>query len=207
VTSSGVLSHKAYHFARIPRRLQIAGPAGQYAHALVDAAEMSGTDMLKIHTDLSKWYALCESTPELVTFLDDPTLRFEEKLEHLDIALFKEEQFDELSSSILTMLMEEGQLGMLQEIMTSYKKLVDDAMSTVTCSITSRDALTDAQKVQVKEKIMAFLDGEYNNVNLEFKESEDVLGGLFLEIGDDYAQDLTVSSALLKAEQAMMELV
>jgi ATP synthase F1 delta subunit len=108
--------------------------------------------------------------------------------------LGKEAKFHELSTELLLTVLQAKELDNFQEIQDGFFGLVAFDAKIVTGTITSAVSLTSAQKSAVEKKIKAWTP-EGATVALTYKEDATILGGLQVELGDQY-QDLSVRAQI-----------
>lgn len=188
------------------RGITINGFFGQYAHALADGCDLTEVDKQECFDSLEAWCDISQ-TAELKMFLSDPSLSFKKKQDYLEKEVFNTTEdgavpYDAVAQEMVLMLLQDGQLNKLPEILIAFRQLIDDDADEVPCIITSAEELTEAQMQQVEAKCKSLLN-EWETLRTEYWVDPEILGGLVVEIGS-YAQDLSASSAITKAEQAML---
>lgn len=116
-------------------------------------------------------------------------------------AIAEEGKFDEVSGGVLAIVNEDGQIGNIGEVSSVFSQLMTAQRKEVRASVTSAEKLTAAEAKSVKAALTARLEKGHKLV-LELKVNPDIMGGLLVECGNEFA-DISVRSSVEDINQAL----
>ena len=126
------------------------------------------------------------------SFAENPTVATEDKLEAM-AAVAEEQKYSEVTRSLVETVTEGGRLGKLSSIIDVYGELMSAQRGEVTATVTSAADLTKGQKTSLEKAVKARAAGKA--ITVTYVVDESILGGLMVELGDEFA-DLSVASSL-----------
>merc|ERR1711977_82560 len=181
------------------------GLAGKYAGALYSAALKSSPKALtQVETDLQSIKSIIASTPEVSTFLANPTLGSAEKAAGLKSLVGKlGGSTSDLTKNFLNVLAENGRLYETEKVVAGFEDIMAAYRGELTVTITSASEL-DKATLSTLEK-SSKIAKEYKSIKINNKVQSEVLGGLVVDFGDDKTVDLSVKSRVQKLESLISQ--
>ena len=151
--------------------------ASRYAKALLDVlypakAEMGREQLLKFSTVLSQ-----QADARLL--LENPTISGE-KRKGLVSKISDTLGFDTPIGNFLALLTERNRLDLLDEIVGTYEKLLDDKLGVVRARVTSALELDSRQRDEVAARLQAMTG---KKVRMEVFVDPSLIGGLVAQVG------------------------
>jgi len=134
------------------------------------------------------------------SFAENPTVATEDKLEAM-AAVAEEQKYSEVTRSLVETVTEGGRLGKLSSIIDVYGELMSAQRGEVTATVTSAADLTKGQKTSLEKAVKARAAGKA--ITVTYVVDESILGGLMVELGDEFA-DLSVASSLDELSTAIL---
>ena len=170
----------------------------RYAQALLMAAEQ--TDALaSLKEEANGLLELIDSSPEFVSFLEDPTISMEGKL-----SVFKK-MFDGRVSSITERLLDtltnKYREALLPDILQTLVRLIDDREGRVYADVTSALELSDDQQQRLKTHLET-LTGK--SVQIRSTVDESLVSGFVATVGDT-VYDASLSAQLRRMRAQLVE--
>ncbi len=151
--------------------------ASRYARALADVVAPSG-DYRRVQAELESFAAAFRLSAQLREVFDTPAVSPAEKMKVLEAILARLE-VSTVASNFLHVLVAHYRLGMLEEILASYKRLVNDRLGVVEVKISSATPLSAEQQENLKTRFQAALRKE---TLLEFQVEANLLGGILAQV-------------------------
>jgi len=178
------------------------GINGTYASALYTAAaKASSLDAVERSLDQIRQEL---SDPQLATFVANPTLTSGDKKAIVDSLTSKTAE-KSLVKNFLVTLGDNNRLSHLQGIAVEFEKLMRATKGEVDVVITSAQPLDNRTLSRLQGTISkSGYIGENKKIRLQNKVSENIMGGLVVEIGDRTI-DLSVSSRVSKLNKLLQE--
>lgn len=166
--------------------------AGRYAKALFQAVEEK--EALKpVLKDLAHLKAGLEGCPELLTFVNNPTISRGQAVDvMLDIA--KTSKYNGLTTNFLRLLAEERRLGLFFDIVKNLKNLIAKQDKQLSGVVISAQKLEKAQLAQL-QSVLKMKSG--CDINLENQVDPDILGGLIIKLAS-YFIDSSLKTQLIR---------
>jgi len=150
--------------------------AKRYTQALTDIARDSNT-FDAWQRDLGTLNALV-SDPEVATFLTSPGVQDAQKFQAVDAVLT---DVQPEARNLLHMLIERRRLALVPDIVELFDEAALDARGVVLVDVTTADALDDAGKELVRERMKGIVGKE---VELRLHTDASIIGGIVARIGD-----------------------
>lgn len=135
-------------------------------------------------------------------YFEDPSVSIADKQTALD-AIAEEGKFHEISSGILSLVNEDGQIGNVGEVSESFGQLMSAQRGEVRATVTSAEPLSATDAKAVKAALEARLE-KGQSLLLTQTVDPKILGGLLVEFGNVFA-DLSVRSSVEDINQALRE--
>ena len=153
----------------------------RYAQALIELAFSNNQPGLAdaIAVDLHLINNTIESNPDLKNSLQHPSYSSTQKKTLLK-EIFKG-QVQELSLSLLDLLIVRRRLDLLPAIESAYQTLLNEMRNTITAQLVSSEKLADNNLADIKARLNECLG---KNLNLETTIDPSLIAGFVLKIGD-----------------------
>lgn len=180
------------------------GVPGRYAGALYRAAVQSG-QITQVNADIQAIQNLRKTSKRLDSFLADPTLSRELKRDAVQRALQAAGISTDLVRNWMTLLSDNGRLGLAGKIMDTFDAMTAAQRGTVEAIVTSATPLSDWQLGLLQERLRMrfFPDVEDARVDLVVRTDQSLLGGLTIQLGDKF-MDLSVASEVKRLKETIM---
>lgn len=150
-----------------------------YGDALFDLAlEENTLDIVIEEVDAVK--DAFQENVELMKLLNHPKISKEDKIDVIE-NVFKEKVSD-TTVGFLVIIVDKGRYNDLNDIFDYFISKVKEYKNIGVASVTSAVALTDAQKEQVKDKLLTLT--KYDKIEISFYEDQSLIGGMVIRIGD-----------------------
>ncbi|XP_011314379.1 ATP synthase subunit O, mitochondrial [Fopius arisanus] len=170
--------------------IQVFGIEGRYATALYSAAtKQSALDA--VEKDLLKFQGLIKSDAKLVDFLKDPSIKRRAKAEAFK-AIGSKLSLNPATGNLLTLLAENGRLGMIGQIAQAFKQIMAANRGEVVCEVTTAKPLDADTQSKLESTLKMFLQ-KGQTLLLTTKVDPTIIGGMLVSIGDKYV-DLSIAS-------------
>ena len=151
--------------------------ANRYARALMDVlypeAAESGLRQLQA------FKALLDKQPEARQFFKNPSLpmdRRQRMLKDISAAL----AFDKRVTNFVDLLVDKNRLGLLEEIIATYQKTLDDRLGIVRAHVTAAQSLDEAERRELVSKLERVTGKQ---VRMEVSVDPSLIGGVVAEVG------------------------
>ena len=167
------------------------GLHARYANATYTAASKAGT-LDKVESELLTLQALAKSNLTFSNFLENPLIGRDDKIKQVEQLLGKKTTLTTLN--LMTTLAGNARLVELDKIVSTFGQLMQARRGQVEATIISAEPLSKAQTDAVQKAMVNQL-GEGKTVMLTTKVDPSILGGLQVQIGDQFL-DLSVSSKI-----------
>jgi len=150
--------------------------AKRYTQAVAELAS-EGNDFDGWQRELDMLNALV-SDPEVVAYLENPAVPETQKMSAVDAVLT---DLRPQARNLLHMLIERRRLGLVPEIVELFGEMVMANRGVVLVDVTTADALDDAGKELVRERLKALVG---KDVELRLHVDASIIGGIVARIGD-----------------------
>ena len=177
--------------------MQVTSVAKRYAQALYNLTVEEGATEA-VRADLASILELIGNTPELSSFIDNPTIA-PDVAEQAVRSLFKE-QAHALTLQLLVLLASRSRLNQLRAICTVYEQYICIDQGILKVQITAAHELSDAQQEAIKQK----LNAQYNKtIDAEVDVDPALIGGFKILVGDRI-RDYSIAAKLEQFEQCVI---
>ena len=170
--------------------------ARPYAEAVFKLAQEQGD--LKGWSDKLQLVSTVIAAPEMAAFIGNPKVS-KEQLAQLILDICGN-QFDATGKNLVTLLVENGRIGVVAEIFALYELCRAEAEGSVEAEAISAMPLTDDQQKAITAALTRRLG---RNVELVCKVDESLLGGAIIRTGD-LVIDGSAASRLTQLAKAML---
>ena len=150
-----------------------------YGDALFQAAQEKNC-LDAIYEEVLALQTVLEKNRELMQILTHPQVVKEEKLQIIT-NVFQGKVSDEMMGFLLTVVTK-GRQNELTSIFGYFTGLVKEYKKIGTAYVTSAVELKDAQKAQIKEKLLATT--QYVEFEMNYEVDPSLIGGMIIRIGD-----------------------
>jgi F-type H+-transporting ATPase subunit delta len=153
--------------------------ASRYAKSLLTLAMENG-QLDKVYADMQWLQAACKSSRDFVNLLKSPIIKPTAK--NKIVSAVTNGKIGELTTAFNALLISKGREGNLPEIIAAFIASYKEHKNIQTVKLTTAAAVSD----NLKNEIVAQLkkEGGFENVELEQKVDESLIGGFVLQVGD-----------------------
>ncbi len=171
-----------------------------YGDALFETAlERDKIDGLFSEADAVR--GIFSENPELLRLFDHPNIMKEEKLQVME-AVFDGRLSDEMMA-FLRIVIEKGREGELPATLSWFMDRVKEHKHIGKAYVTSAAALSEAQKKQIEDRLLATTS--YEAFEMNFTVDESLIGGLVIRIGDRVV-DSSIKNRLYEMKRELMKI-
>ncbi|MFM2339117.1 MAG: synthase subunit delta [Bacteroidota bacterium] len=153
--------------------------ASRYAKSLIDLAIEKG-QLEQVFADMQWLQAACKSSRDFVNLLRSPIIKGDAK--HKILTAVTGGKIGELTAAFNALLIAKGREGKLPEIITAFIEAYKKHKNIQTVKLTTATAVSDSLKNEIVAQIKK--TGGFENVELEQKVDESLIGGFVLQVGD-----------------------
>ena len=171
-----------------------------YGDALLEAALEHG-ELDSLYEEAAALVEIWKENPELSALLENPKVSKEEKQETLD-RIFADRISRDMHG-FLTTVVEKGRHREIPSILEYFISLVKEQKKIGMADIASAVALSDAQKDQIKEKLLATT--QYAEFEINYTVDPSLIGGLVIRIGDRVV-DSSIKTQLRELSKELMKI-
>ncbi|OGI22042.1 MAG: ATP synthase F1 subunit delta [Candidatus Melainabacteria bacterium RIFOXYA12_FULL_32_12] len=152
--------------------------ADRYAIAMIDLGEK--TNQLDIlGDDLSKINNTFKSNPELLKFLEHPTITADDKKDVIN-KIFKDAVTD-YALSLTKLLLDRNRIFLFPYLVSHYNDILSKKRNITVAKIITAIDIDDDTKNRVKDKLEKALSC---SIKLETRINPDIIAGMVIKIGD-----------------------
>lgn len=170
-----------------------------YGDALFQAAQEKNC-LDAIYEEVLALQTVLEKNRELMQILTHPQVVKEEKLQIIT-NVFQGKVSDEMMGFLLTVVTK-GRQNELTSIFGYFTGLVKEYKKIGTAYVTSAVELKDAQKAQIKEKLLATT--QYVEFEMNYEVDPSLIGGMIIRIGDRVV-DSSIKTQLYELKKQLMD--
>ncbi|KAI0048297.1 OSCP-domain-containing protein [Auriscalpium vulgare] len=187
-------------------RRAASGIALKYAKAAYSAALAKSPQVLtKVQAELNTVSKSISETPELKSFVSNPTLSVNDRNSGLPTLYAKvegtgakKEPVSDITKNLFALLADNGRLGELEGVIEGFNELVAKYKGELTVTVTSASPLPKDVLSRLETTLKQSQTGQQaKSLKLANKVNPSVLGGLVVDFGDKTI-DLSVSSRISK---------
>merc|ERR1711879_1057737 len=171
----------------------------KYAQALIEIAEKY-TCLEAIHSDVEIISGILTENAGLRSVMSNPLVSAEGKKNIVD-KISKEGSFNELTNNFLKLLIDEGRIYCITEILEIFESLYCQATSTQVATIKSAVILDEDYQLSIAKKIREISNAK--NVKLKPIVDETLIGGFLIDMGSKLI-DLSLKGALNRIEKKVV---
>ncbi len=169
-----------------------------YGDALMQAArEKNKLD--EVFEEALGLYGIFKEQQELIHLLDHPQVVKEEKIRIIG-NVFQGKVSDEMMG-FLTAIVDKGRQNELLSILDYFIGQVKEAKGIGTAQVTSAIEMTEAQKAQVKSKLLATT--RYVEFEMNYSVDPSLIGGMVIRIGDRVV-DSSIKTRLYELKKQLL---
>ncbi len=150
-----------------------------YGDALMEVA-LEGQKVDSLYDEAKALAGVWEENRSLAALLDNPKVVKEEKLELLETIFRDRVSLDMLG--FLTTVVEKGRHKEIPSILECFISQVKEYKKIGTAYVVSAVSLNDAQKAQVKERLLSTT--RYVEFEIHYTIDSSLIGGMIIRIGD-----------------------
>ncbi|CAD5207665.1 unnamed protein product [Bursaphelenchus okinawaensis] len=177
--------------------IQTYGIEGKYASSLYTAA-FKNKSLDTVDKDLQKVKDLYTKSPEFKAFVQNPTLKRNQKKSAVEAILKKTGVSSEIQN-FCGVLAENGRLANLQAVISSFETIMRAHRGELAVDVVSAEKLNSSQESALRDALQKHVkSGQKLTLNFQVKPS--IIGGLVVTIGDRYV-DLSVASKIKKLNE------
>jgi len=170
-----------------------------YGDALFEAAQEKNC-LDAIYEEVLALQAILKENGELIALLNHPQVVKEEKIQII-VNVFQGRVSDEMMG-FLTTVVDKGRQNDILSIFGYFIGQVKEYKKIGTADVTSAVPLTDAQKADVKNKLLTTT--RYVEFEMNYKVDPSLIGGLIIRIGDRVV-DSSIKTQLYELKKQLME--
>jgi F-type H+-transporting ATPase subunit delta len=152
--------------------------AERYASALFELAKEEGRADT-VEADLDSLKAAYGESDDFRRLVQSPALSSEQKQAGI-AAILEGGKADTLTQNFGRLLARNGRLGVLPQVITTFKRIAAEDRGEVAAEVVSAHPLTEDQLTELKTQIRASIG---KDVTLDTRTDPDLLGGLIVKIG------------------------
>lgn len=171
-----------------------------YGDALMEAA-LEGQRVDALYEEAKSLAEVWEENPELAALLDNPKVVKEEKLELLENVFRNRISLEMLG--FLTTVVEKGRHKEIPSILEYFIGQVKEYKKIGIAYVTSAVSLSNAQKAQVKERLLATT--QYVEFEIHYTVDPSLIGGMVIRIGDRVV-DSSIKTQLYELQKELMNI-
>lgn len=153
--------------------------ASRYAKSILDLA-VETNQLEKIFADIKWLQDILKTNRDFLNLLRSPIIKADKKKKILDAVL--EKRVSELTAAFITLLVGKNRESNLPEIITSFISLYKQHKNIHTVKLTTAVPVSDDMKKAIVGQVKK--SSGYENIELEEKVDENIIGGFVLQIGD-----------------------
>ncbi|OBZ68121.1 ATP synthase subunit O, mitochondrial [Grifola frondosa] len=193
-------------------RRAASGIALKYSQAVFNAALSKSPQVLnKVQTELNAIASSLKTTPELHTFVTNPTLSVTERTAGLP-ALFaraegtgaKKEPVSDVTKNLFSVLSENGRLGETPGVIEGFNELLASHRHELNVIITSAAPLPKDIQSRLESSLKQSQAAQQSTLKIVNKVNPAVLGGIVVDFGEKTI-DLSVASRVNKLNNLLQQ--
>jgi F-type H+-transporting ATPase subunit delta len=151
--------------------------ASRYARALADVVGPTGK-YRQVLAELESFAGAYHESAELREVFDTPAVPLAEKMKVLE-AILERLEVSPIASNFLHVLAAHYRMGLLEEILQAFERIVNDRLGVVEVKVFSATPLSEAQQATLRA---GFQTAMHKGALLEFQVEESLLGGILARV-------------------------
>jgi len=171
----------------------------RYSRALFEVAK-EANDLDKIEKDIKNFQILFNSSLEIKTFIQNPSLSKDNQNNVIKF-LAEKLNFSKNLKNFMFLLVEKRRIFFVGKIIESFLKLCSQKRGEVKASLISSKELSETEIESVSKDLSSSMG---STLKFDYKVDKELIGGLKLQVGS-YMIDTSIKSKLKKYEQKMLE--
>lgn len=153
--------------------------ASRYAKSILDLAIERG-QLEQVYADMELLQQICKGNRDFVNLLRSPVVKADVKKKIVEAVI--KGKITELTSTFIALLVNKGRESNLPEIAPAFIAQYKAYKNIHIVKLTTATAVNDSTRQTIIEQVKKA--SGYNNIELEEKVDEDIIGGFVLRIGD-----------------------
>lgn len=153
--------------------------ASRYAKALVDLAIEKG-QLENVYADMQWIQAVCKSNRDFVNLLKSPIIKADTKKKIVEAVTSG--KVGEIVEGFNRLLITKGRESVLPQIAQAFISVYKEKKNIHTVQLTTAVPVSDSAKQAIVEQVKK--SAGFENIELEEKVDEELIGGFVLKIGD-----------------------
>ena len=153
--------------------------ASRYAKSLIGLANEQG-QLEEVYADMQWLQAVCKSNRDFVTLLRSPVIKADKKKKIVEAVTSG--NISALTAAFNALLITKNRESNLPEIIAAFISQYKDQKNIYTLRLTTAAPASETMKKALMDQVKK--SGGFENVELEEKVDEDIIGGFVLQIGD-----------------------
>ncbi len=153
--------------------------ASRYAKSLIGLA-IEKDQLENVFADMQWLQAVCKSNRDFVNVLRSPVIKPDAKKKI--IAAVTQGKVGEMTTAFNNLLITKGREGNLPEVISAFISAYKEHKNIQTVKLTTASEVSDSVKNEIVAQIKR--TGGFENVELEQKVDESLIGGFVLQVGD-----------------------
>ena len=153
--------------------------ATRYAKSLLDLAIETG-ELETVYGDMMWLQSVSKTNRDFVNLLKSPVIASDKKLSILKAVAGT--RLGKLSGSFITLLIKKGRESNLPEIANAFIQQYEEHKNIHIVKLTTATPLSSSTKEAIIQQVKK--SAGYENIEIEEKVNEDIIGGFVLQIGD-----------------------
>lgn len=170
--------------------LRIHGLAARYANATYVAASKAG-QLEQVEQELLALQNTAAKSAEFAAFLNNPLIPRDQKA--ADITKLTGGKFSPLTTNLLTTMAGNARLNELPKVANTFERLMQAKRGQVDAVLITAEKISDKEAKAIASAVMKGRGGKGAGVVMKTKVDPSILGGLQVQIGDEFL-DLSVKS-------------
>jgi F-type H+-transporting ATPase subunit delta len=153
--------------------------ASRYAKSVIDLAIERG-ELEQVYADMQWLHSVCKSNRDFVTLLKSPVITGDKKIKV--IGAVAGDRLSVMTTSFIALLVRKGRESNLPEIAIAFISQYKEEKKIHTLKITTATPLSAEMKDAIIAQVKS--SGGFENIELEEKVDESIIGGFVLQVGD-----------------------
>jgi len=174
----------------------------RYARALLDVAVKEQADLQAVESELSGFVALFDEYPTLSKVLLNPAVPVPRKRAAVE-ELVKTLGMSSIVGKLVILLAERDRLGLLPELLASYRERLLDQQNVVRAELTTSEPLDPARAERIRQ---SFATVTGRTVRMTSQVDPSLIGGLVARVGGT-VYDASLATQLQKMKDRLTERV
>ena len=171
----------------------------RYARALFEVAKES-SELDKIENNLKSFLEIYNSSPDLISFIKNPTQTNQNQLTAINI-ISEKLNFSKTIKNFFSLLIEKRRIFYVKKIIQSFLKLCSQKRGEVKASLISSKNLSNEELSEISSQ---FSQSMGSKIKFDFSVDTNLIGGVKIQLGS-LMVDTSIKNKLKKYEQLMIE--